>query len=444
MTLSRFTRLCLIGSLPLVAFGASAQTAPRNAPALASSNNAMLRIVCDGSSNNAEVTINGVFKGECSVDVPVAEGSIRLRVVKQVDATRERVFEQEIRMAAGTVKRVEVELGSPQMTAKARREEDERIRQQQALAAQRAAEERRIALEKEQKEAAVKAAAAQAAALVQQKAEAGDLPSMLELAEKYYKVKEADSLKQAGVWFKKALDAGSPQGFGGFAGVLYSTKNPERDEAQAVQLYRRGAEAGDPRSLTSMSFLYATGKSGVARDFKLAQEMIFKAVEKNFAPAIGNLAAYYATGNYGLKRDDAEALKWYQKGAESGDPRSMVGIGFAFEKGSGVPQDDRKAMEWYRKASDLGEARAMTNLGVLLEQGRGGASVNHAEATALYQKAADLDDELGQFNLANQYTKGNGVRLDESEALKWYEKAAAQGHENARLNAAELKAKGVR
>jgi len=399
---------------------------------------AMLRIVCDGPARNAEVTINGVFKGECSVDVPVTEGSLKLRVVKKVDAQREQVFEQEIRMAAGTVKRLDVELGPVQANPKARREEEERARQQQALEAQRTAQAQRIALERERKEAEYRAAKAQAPALLQSKAQAGDLPSMLVLAENYYKLKEAASLQQAGIWFRKAADAGSPQGMGGVGGVLYSSQNPDRDEAQAVEWLRRGAAAGDGRSLTLMGFFHATGKAGVTKDFKQAQELLFKAVAQDYVPAMSFLAHYYVTGDIGLARDDAEGLNWYRKAAERGDGGAMVNIGFAYEKGMhGLPQNDGLALQWYRKAAALDETRAMSNIGVFTESGRGGIPKDEAAASEWYRKAAELGDELAQFNLANNYRTGRGVPRDETQAVLWYRKAAANGNAKAQayLNA---------
>lgn len=35
--------------------------------------NAGVRVTCEGSNANARVTINGVFKGNCPIDVEVAE-----------------------------------------------------------------------------------------------------------------------------------------------------------------------------------------------------------------------------------------------------------------------------------------------------------------------------------------------------------------------------------
>jgi hypothetical protein len=124
----------------------------------------MIRVACDGPHAGAEVSINGVSKGECPVDVPVAAGTWQLRVVKPVDALRERVFMQELRIAADTVRRVDVELGEPQLNAAGLRAEADRQAQQQAQAAREAAERR-----------------VRHVALVT-RAEAGEVPAMVELA----------------------------------------------------------------------------------------------------------------------------------------------------------------------------------------------------------------------------------------------------------------------
>ena len=99
------------------------------------SGTSMLRVVCDGDDVGAEVSIDGVFKGECPLDMTVRAGTLKLRMVKKLGTTHERVSEQEIRMGDGTVKKIEASLGSAVLTAEGRRIEAERER--------KAAEERR-------------------------------------------------------------------------------------------------------------------------------------------------------------------------------------------------------------------------------------------------------------------------------------------------------------
>lgn len=117
----------------------------------------ILRLLCDDEAAGAVVTVNGQFKGECPVDITVAAGTLKVRVVKAVPPDKERVFETELRVAAGTALRREVVLGPPGMTAEGRRRAEEAARleiqreeqlHEQARALQRAitAEEARSGL----------------------------------------------------------------------------------------------------------------------------------------------------------------------------------------------------------------------------------------------------------------------------------------------------------
>ena len=51
-----------------------------------------------------------------------------------------------------------------------------------------------------------------------------------------------------------------------------------------------------------------------------------------------------------------------------------------------------------------------------------------------YKAAAERGDANAQFNLGLCYDKGKGVAKNSAEAVKWYSKAAAQGHTDAKLN----------
>lgn len=86
----------------------------------------MLRIACEGADTGAEIYVNGKFKGECPIDVAVPEGMVKLRVQKSADAEHNRVFEQEIRMGDGAVKKVEAHLGAAELNAEGRKRKEEK------------------------------------------------------------------------------------------------------------------------------------------------------------------------------------------------------------------------------------------------------------------------------------------------------------------------------
>ena len=59
---------------------------------------------------------------------------------------------------------------------------------------------------------------------------------------------------------------------------------------------------------------------------------------------------------------------------------------------------------------------------------------NYTEAVKWYRKAAEQGHTRAQFNLGFCYDEGQGVTQDYYEAVKWYRKAAEQGHAGAQNN----------
>jgi hypothetical protein len=72
-----------------------------------------IRVSCDGENDGAMVTINGVFKGQCPVDIQIAPGDIKLKAYQKIDTNHERAFFAEFSMAESTLKKFEVKLGPP-------------------------------------------------------------------------------------------------------------------------------------------------------------------------------------------------------------------------------------------------------------------------------------------------------------------------------------------
>ncbi len=103
----------------------------------------LLRIVCDGDDANAEITINGIFKGECPLDVQVPAGNVKVSALKRAGPGREQRFVQEIRIGDGVIKRLEIQLGAAQFTAEGQKQEDLRLAREREAQEQAAAEKQR-------------------------------------------------------------------------------------------------------------------------------------------------------------------------------------------------------------------------------------------------------------------------------------------------------------
>ena len=189
----------------------------------------MLRISCEGDDVGAEVLINGKFRGECPIDLQVPAGSLKLLVRKKGDAQRERVSAQEIRMAEGSIKRIEVNLEFDTL----------------------------------QKEAA-----------------AGNAEAMYKLWEFYAGGKNgAPQNRELGLtWLRKAAEAGNVDGMLRFANLVIYGHGVPKNEGEALRLYRRAAEQGAHEGMFWLGHIYEFG-IGVPKNEAEAAVWYRKAME---------------------------------------------------------------------------------------------------------------------------------------------------------------------
>ena len=141
-----------------------------------------------------------------------------------------------------------------------------------------------------------------------------------------------------------------------------------------------------------------------------------------------------------------ETLKWTRKAAEKGVMQAQYALADIYAEKQGNAQ---AAVDWYRKAAEQGHAEAHYKLAAIYEHGTNGVKTDSQESTRLYQIAASEMDVFAQKGsadaqnvLAGMYQQGQGVKKDLAMALRWWEKAALQGHVLAQLSLGQLYAKG--
>ena len=83
-----------------------------------------------------------------------------------------------------------------------------------------------------------------------------------------------------------------------------------------------------------------------------------------------NLAVRYSSGR-GVPQNDAEALTWFRKSAESGHAPAQVTLGLIYREGSrGVKKDPEHAVDWFRKAANQGDPNGQSELGFMYARRR--------------------------------------------------------------------------
>ncbi|MDR4308158.1 sel1 repeat family protein [Chelatococcus sambhunathii] len=136
------------------------------------------------------------------------------------------------------------------------------------------------------------------------------------------------------------------------------------------------------------------------------------------------LGELYANG-YGVPRKPEEAVRWYQRAADAGDPRAMTTLALARLEGFGSKKDETAAVALLEKAGEKNEAEALYNL-ALIELERANAPQQAAAAARRMKRAADLGEAAAQYAYAVLLREGRGVEKDPSAATEWLRRAAEQ------------------
>lgn len=226
---------------------------------------------------------------------------------------------------------------------------------------------------------------------------------------------------------------------------LHGGNGVEKDEAEAVQLFRKAAEQGYAAAQILLAGCYLDGV-GVEKDeqeairwfhrvakqdddFAEVAKQYLKAIEDGDPEAQCRLASAYENGWYFVK-NEAEAVKWYRKAAEQGNADAQAALGNCYRDGNGVGKDETEAVKWFRKAAEQGDADAQTALGECYRDGTG-VEKNEVEAVQLFRKAAEKDHTGAQFFLGLSYLGGQGVPQNTTEAVYWLKKARDKGSKEA-------------
>lgn len=150
------------------------------------------------------------------------------------------------------------------------------------------------------------------------------------------------------------------------AGMYGKGDGVPKDDAQAVQWYRKVAEQGDARGQSMLGVMY-TNARGVPRDYDEALKWFRKAAAQKSLHAYYNLAHMYSAGK-GVDRDFVEAANWQRKAAEQNYSVSQRGLSGMYATGQGVPKDLVLAHAWLSVADPLGSAATKQQLQQLEKQ----------------------------------------------------------------------------
>jgi enhanced entry protein EnhC len=262
-----------------------------------------------------------------------------------------------------------------------------------------------------------------------------------------------------------------------------------KNKSTALRWYK---QSGDNPVSAFILGTYTAGGLGLSKNFVEAEQLLQKAVDRDFSYAnlnmavlkkqqnvefLPNLSEALEEGNsiagllladyYLSKSKDKqqlkEAHKIYKQFSEKGDLEAQLKLAYLYEYGIGGAIDYKQAAKWYKKSAKQGESQAQYLLARLYQLGKITKKPDYEKAKKWYKRAQkkyspaavalgfiyDTEDEnyylarmnyksaankgniIGAFNLGLLYERGEGCAVDYVRARDLYFQAAKKGHSQA-------------
>lgn len=165
---------------------------------------------------------------------------------------------------------------------------------------------------------------------------------------------------------------------------------------------------------------------------------LFKQIE-NDAVAQSYIGQMYYFGE-GREENNVAALIWFKRAAKQGNADAHLWLGDIYENGYDVNKDLTLARDYYQKAASLGNSYASSQLTEIDKKineiaDKADNYYNQGNYSEAYKQCElILGNDRAQEVMGLLYYFGLGVTQNRAEAVKWFEKAAAQGLNVAMFN----------
>ena len=208
--------------------------------------------------------------------------------------------------------------------------------------------------------------------------------------------------------------------------LYYGKDGFDQDLTAAALAVKTAADRGNAGAMCDFGSYLMNGE-GVEKDEAAAVEYWKRSAEQDFPAALHKLGMCALRGLCGVEKNEAEAAAYFKRAAEGGDRESIFTLGMLYDNGLGVEKDPRKALEYLQKASELKQPDACFLIGTKLLTLDGISQERAEEAMGMLLTAAEAGQPAAQFMYGMCCESGRGVEQDLAEAAGWYRRAARSG-----------------
>ncbi len=214
--------------------------------------------------------------------------------------------------------------------------------------------------------------------------------------------------------------------------------------ADALDLFRRGAQQGHPLAMYNLALHYRDGV-GLLRDDGQASEWFARAAGAGLVSAMVEYGRMLdrGSGQPDSKPNRRRAIEWLQRAADTGSLRAMYYLGRIYDHGQG--RDLLLALLWYGRAAEAGYSDAQVRVAQIVEKGEGLANPQPEIAERYWRFAANHGDPFAQVQFADKLRSGLLMVKEEygqGEVVTMLTRAMSQGSAHAAVALAQIYRKG--
>ena len=173
-------------------------------------------------------------------------------------------------------------------------------------------------------------------------------------------------------------------------------------------------------------------------EYHLAKRLLLPLAKSNHTRSQFYVGMIYDVG-LGVSRNANIAVSWYRKAAEKGYHHAQHNLAVAYANGDGVMANVELALRWWKRAARQGNTDSQYNLGIIYATGNGQVKRDLHKAEKWWRMAAISGDAMAQYNLGALYANGEKKVTSYCEAIRWWQKSARSGLNQARVAIEVLK-----
>jgi uncharacterized protein len=208
-------------------------------------------------------------------------------------------------------------------------------------------------------------------------------------------------------------------------------------QAGPLATLKKKADAGDAAAQIKLGDMYSLGSDGVGRNLPEALKWYKKAADTG-NPDAETKMGMMLEGGFGTPKDPKQAMEYLDKAAQQGNTAAQMRLGSAYEMGRAVDKNAKRAIQYYEMAANAGVAKAQVKLGDIYRDGLEEVPHDYQKSLSWYHKAADQKSPDGEYRVGFMYEQGFGVQANMDEAINWYKKSASHGYTEAKVALAHL------